>query len=34
MLLEELEKPKRDPRNGMVGIDLKMVARVEGESAF
>jgi hypothetical protein len=28
--LEESDELKRDPRNGMVGIDLRIVARVNG----
>lgn len=29
-ILEESDELKRDPRNGMVGIDLRIVARVSG----
>ena len=34
MSFDELEELKRDPKNGMVGIDLMAVARMKGETAF
>jgi len=34
MSLDELEELKREPKNGMVGMDLIAVARMKGETAL
>jgi len=31
---DDADEPNKEPRNGIDGIDLMIVARVKGESAF